>query len=603
MRSIMKHFSKYKIMITSGCLAILFAISMLNGQINPVYVDPIKENPSSSALLIDNSLITYNPIAERVVGALNVQVDLRVFGTTATKVNMTITFSNTTVQNFTLTESPTDIWKYKYIPNPTAPLNTQTFIIAVFDGTKYNVSNVRSFKIYSCAPKVGITLSTTQLYRNNTLQYNITPSDGEDPVSKLTWNIIVKTNLEPGTTFVTNSSSSSGRSLQYWFRADSTLIDGSLGLCYVQVSVTDSDGNNTISKAYFNILNNAPTVKNYTIEFSDTAQTDPEDKELLRVSGSILIKVNITDIDTSNLVTAVMTSLISLKLYAIGPNNYYINFGVISTIYRVANDPVERAHFKCSSTISKSVPAGAYKLYIVPYQVIGAVEANSTVTYDFTLVNNIPNATKIAYTINDLQPAALGLSFQEYERLTFKINVTNCDAEGVTYVKLCLVDAIGVWTNFTFTNPTNNYITFNLRARDLEPGQWIAWVQVIDGDNVQVATLNVMSFDIIPDTFSTILPWLMLLIGIIAGFIVSAAIIGSKYLALKNKRQVSDSEIPVSDVKVQSVKKIDKPKEQIDSQKEKSKPTASQQQSKSTEQKSGIDSSKRQLMRKIEPKK
>jgi len=428
----MKLLYKHLNILAFCCLAVLL-ISMQNVQVNNDNSNNTQQDLSNSAL-IDNSLVTYNSIAERVVGSLNVQVDLRVYGKTATTVNMTITFSNTTVQNITLSESPTDVWKGMYVPNPTAPLGAQSFIVTSYDGTHFNISNSRTFYIYSCAPKVGITLSTTQLYRNNSLQYNITPSDGEDPVSKLSWTINVKTNA--GTILSTNSSVSSGRKLIYWYRAESTYLDANLGSCYVQVTVTDSDGNQTINRAYFNILNNAPTVKSYTIEFSDTPQTDPEDKELLRVSGIMTFKLNVTDIETIDYIDAVTNLKIKLRLYAIGPNNNKVDFA--SKIQRVADQPAEKAHFKCVTSVLKSVPAGAYKLYIVPYQdpVGGSPEVNSTATYDFTIVNNVPNATKITYTINDLQPASLGLSFQEYERLTFKINVTNCDAEGITYVKL-----------------------------------------------------------------------------------------------------------------------------------------------------------------------
>jgi len=400
-------------------------------------------------------------------------------------------------------------------------------------------------------------ISNSDVYRNNSINFNITPSDAEDPINELTWNsTIIRASGDtvlPGTT-------NSELERDYLFL--SNLDDSFLGLYYIEANVLDSDGNSSVNRIYFSVLNNNPEIIWSDVQFSDTETTDPDSNEILRVSGTMEIKVNVSDVDTSDLEAAIDGGDIELRIWAEGADPIPFTSYIETTI----GESGENSDFKCNVTIPAFISKGGYKLFITVYESIDSVDYESTVEYDFTVVNNHPDASLIEYTINDLTPGDVNLlRFQEFEDLHFVINVTGCDPERIELIRLCLINEANEWINFSFqNNPGNNIIEYTMRARDLAPGQWYAYIYITDGDGVEISSGegNTISFDIVADEFSVFLPYLMLIFGIILGLGIGVLLVGLKYVSMKRSYETNVAEqlsAPIIKQKQQKKKSVKQP--------------------------------------------
>lgn len=467
---------------------------------------------------LTNEQIIYDSSVERFFGTWHVTVDLTIdeIHLDAVEVNVTLTFNNGTVQNLTLQENE-DIWSGQYNPDANAPVGVNRFNVTVFDGLSFIYSSNYDFIILNSLPKVEITLNTTELYRGQTLQYNVTPTDAEDPLYLLTWTSAIckaSNHVEMGGSNVSNLLTTSYNGFGKTFPNDQ------LGQYYVQARVIDKEGNSTTVRKYFNVYDNIPQIDEMVLEFSDSEYTNPSNKEVLRGSGTLKFTINVTDVEKTT------TTYPRLKVYTISNKNNSIDFGIFEPIEA---NPVDDYQFSSTLTIPAFMDVGVNYIYFVLYDITFTISRNNTSYQSFTVFNNIPNASKIDFTINNKRTSSGGLIIEEFEEIAFWVNLTNCDVEGLTLVKICLLDKDNKWTNFTFSY-TANTLNYSIRAKDLKAGQWIVYISVVDSDGAQVQTATPMAFDIKIDWFSRFLPYLMLLIGIGAGVGLIAAIFGPRYL-------------------------------------------------------------------------
>ncbi|MHA1338500.1 MAG: hypothetical protein ACTSRZ_01275 [Promethearchaeota archaeon] len=545
--------------------------------------------PDSS--LIQDSQISYNAQVERVLGDLDVYVDLSSSSadphTDATQVNLTISFSNGTVQNITQTSHSNYVWNIKYSPDANAPLGLHSFNITVFNGTNYYYSNNFNFTILDSYPKIAITLSNTTIYRNNTLYFNITPSDAEDSLEDLTWSSgIYKASNDQLLGGTLNSE------LERSYTFLDTFANSELGSYYIQATVTDKEGNSTTVREYFNVLNNIPQIEYVSLIFSDSEYTNPANNELLRGYGNINITVNATDVEKA------LSPSLKLNIKAINSYNVTLDFGSIDPINP---NPTGNYQFNYLLNIPKYRESGQYQLFLTLYEENFGIEYNSTAIYYFTVINNPPNGSLIDFNINGKKSAEQPLTFKEFEDLEFSINVTDADLEGIELVKLCLIDEEGNWMNFSFKYRSNVF-NFTLRARDLTIGQWNAYVYVIDSDGAEAVTQNVIAFDIQRDTFSSYLPYIMLGLGFVAGFIITFLAIGTKYLTIK--RDIENGKLILAEdieekLETTSTKTKRRIKQRIESISSKEKPSKKKEKQKDS-QKIAESKPKKKFIRKLD---
>ncbi|MCP4762655.1 MAG: hypothetical protein GY870_12820 [archaeon] len=508
-------------------------------------------------------------------------------------INVTIGYTNGTAINYTISNTTWYIWELDFTPEANAPLGNTSLNITFNDGSDFQYSENKYFRILNSLPSIGVELSEKSIYRNNTLYFNVTPSDAEDSYADLSWEIELWDS--GGIIDDTNFLARQLENYNYTFNTTSY----NLGDCYVWANVTDKENNSTITTTHFTLLNNAPIIDWLDIEISDSETTDPDADEILRGTGVMNIKLNYTDVDIDD-------CDLEVKAIAVADNTV-INFPDVI-------DTSSEADFSISISISNYQPAGVYSLYLTVYEDTDNT-INVTQTYDFTVINNLPNASLIDFTLNGETPNSVlgGIKIQEYsEQMLFHINVTSCDKEGIDYIKICLRSSDGEWLNFTFENNNGSILDYNMRARDLPAGQWIAYIYVIDSDGAEIGTNSPISFDILADNFTDIIPWIFLFIGVLIGVGLAASFLGSRFFSLRRDyNAIIGSELtPKSSKNRKSVQKqkdsSKKPSKKPDiSEKKKSQkrkiPDEIEKKDENTseEKESTSNKKKRQMMRKI----
>lgn len=558
----MKH--KIQIKLIAVSLIILFSIAAPNlKDLETPEGKNIEEvnfytAPESSQILGEN-ITGFQDTIERVLGVMEIKVDLTGSTIPTKEVNLTIGYSNGASLNYTMTNNTSpDLWEYDFTPLANASLGASMLNVTFHDGSVFQHSSNEVFQIENSVPSIGIMISDAEVYRNNSIYFNITPSDAEDSISELTWNsTIIRASTDLALLGTTTNSE-----LEREHLFSSSFDDSFLGMYYIEAVVKDSDGNSSVNRIYFSVLNNNPEIIWSDIQFSDTETTDPGLNEILRVSGTMEIKINVSDVDKSNLEAAINGGEIELRIWAEGKDTY-----VFSNIIATIGDAGENSDFKCNVTVPAFISKGDYKLFISVFEKINSVDYNSTVEYDFTIVNNLPDASLIEYSINDLTPGETSLlRFQEFDDLDFKINVTGCDPEGIELIRLSLINEENKWFNFTFqNNNVTNIVEFTMRARDLAPGQWYVYIYITDGDGEEISSgagANIFSFDIVGDEFSVFLPYLMLIFGMILGLGIGVLLVGIKYVSMKRNYETSLSEqlsTPITKQKQQKKKSVKQP--------------------------------------------
>lgn len=490
-----------------GLLIVLGSIWEMNNS-SQIQI-PISIVPFSAD--IKNSTITYSSQVQRVVDPFTVRVDLSSYNPDANVVDLTIFYSNATVTNYTMAET-SDIWSRTIYFDYQAPLGDQNFQLSAYNGgLLLNQSVLQPFKILNAVPRMGFDLSNTVIQRNQSIFFNITPTDPENPLHEITWSWqilfgVVEIKSSAGSKQITN--------LSHFFPASTT--NSRLGQYTIKGLISDKNGATTTSYTYFTLQNNVPVISATNITFPGELTST----QLFRQIESFNLKVNVSDVE-------VEADDINLRVYLHSP--YGDRLDVTSRMQR--SSPWE---FVGNISVSKSNPIGEYTCEILAYETINTIEYNTSKTFDFTVVNNLPNPNNISYTINDNIPTGVGLRIKEFEDITFKINVTDVDIEGIEVIRIHLLPQDdGEEIIFYFDNPPNNFLEYSIRAYDLPNGQWITWIYVVDTDGTETHAAVSYSFDILPDQFSKVLPWIMLVIGAIVAFGLSMAVLGTKYVSIK----------------------------------------------------------------------
>lgn len=193
--------------------------------------------PVTAAL--DNSTITYTKEVERVTQEFRVTVDLTgtVYKTITTVVNITFSYSNATQISYDLTEGASDVWSFSKYFGYQAPLGSQSFQVFVGNTTQeFDNSDDMDFEIINSPPRIRFDLSDTTITRNNTLFFNVTPTDAETPYTDLAWSWEILFGIA---TIVPSTSGPEITNLSHFFPANTS--DNRLGEYVIKGVISDDD--------------------------------------------------------------------------------------------------------------------------------------------------------------------------------------------------------------------------------------------------------------------------------------------------------------------------------------------------------------------------
>ena len=187
--------------------------------------------------------------------------------------------------------------------------------------------------------------------------------------------------------------------------------------------------------------------------------------------------------------------------------------------------------FTGTFSIAETRPIGNYRYSLTAKYKDIVVEKISGF---ITVKNNLPKID--GYEINDYDTDE-SISVMYGEDLEFDFDVS--DIEGVAYISLKLENEEG--DDYKITRAYESDLEIVIRTAELITGTWDVNVYVTDTDGVTVGLSDDFNqapqkITIIPDTLSTIFPWVTLVIGIVLGIILS---IGISYHIIKSKKTKS----------------------------------------------------------------
>ncbi len=443
----------------------------------------------------------------------------------ANKTIIQITFKNGDILNDNMTEIPaTNNWTYTYTPkyNDSLGLTVVKFRIYNATGTISNWELLNAFttKInFTIRANCGVNPSLSPEYkRNQILSTNLVIEDSDN----LNWVIsIVDSNV---------------------LSQENTIFIFGKDIFSIQIEINESFAQE--NKLYYLKVN--------LTEKSSNLWAAPyfQFKVLLPVSILASIIFNPTSIfreQSCNLDTKVSYIQNDLRIELIN-----ISFNLIdSGIYIPKLTNKYDGTFKTTFSIDATYPARIYH-YII--KTLYNFEEIEEYTGTISVKNNLPEID--GYEINDYDTDE-SISVNYGEDLVFTFDVF--DIEGVAYITLLLINENN--DKYEISREYEKDLEITVRTEDLITGTWVIYVYVTDTDGATVGLSDNFNsapqeITVIPDTLSDVLPWIMLIIGLIIGILVAT---GITYYTMKSKMLIYKPEEKIEALEKRS-KKEKKPK-------------------------------------------
>ncbi len=440
-------------------------------------------------------------------------------------VYINITYYNGTMFNHSMTKNyQANITYFIFTPEIYDPLGLYNVTFQIFNltwGLQNTQNTITNFTVTNNFPQCAAYLNSTNLYKNQFLKVDISPSDIEDPLSKLNWNITIvdssynfKKAIDPDL-------------LSFTIEIDETFLELNAQY-YVKINVTDADSNHSAHYFGFQVLNSPPEIIISLVSILPSTTVK-------RSTDTVDIKLNVTDVDHDY-------SDINVDLIVEDTNGG-------QTPYTLTNN--EDGSYDVKFTIPATSPLGTYNLKFTARDVKGSTDEY---TGQITVINNPPKI--LGYKINNISTEN-SVIIQYGEDLEFTFNISDVEPiEGLGFVRVCLLNPNNEWFNLSIKYSENASLT--IRTEDLVQGTWYVYVYVIDADGVEVGLdfgLDDAPQEII--IITSLLPifeWIFLIIAVVFGF-------GLGYLVFSiiNSRKKAEVVPPTPSEEAKLKKKIQKP--------------------------------------------
>ena len=485
--------------------------------------DPkVSDGPPLSYIAIDQNATTIYRLFESV----NFSIDT-FFYPNADHALIQIEFSNGSIIDYGMQQTSTDEYSYEFQPKYNAPLGFQNVSFLIYNITNTMLNAHTTFTNFTIVTNYMAVTNSTEYYIGNDLYAELTVNNFSS--YQFGWNVtIVNSTIESEQGNMTNFEHNA---VQVTYNIDNetfhSLLDQTF---YIKLNMTDEiSGRKAAAYFPFQVLNSEPIIDIASIIISPTSVKRAEDCE---------ITLNITDIED-------LPQNLDVDMDIEDPLGNLVT--TITIDYNTENN------FSKVFSISAGRALGKYKLIITAEDQSGGIGSFTT---SLTVTNNLPEIH--SYEINGLS-SDQGLSISYGNDLIFSFNVS--DVEGVAYIKVALLDENNEWYNMT--KDYNGIDTeIKIRTEELITGVWYVYIYVIDDDRATTSLIDdydlaPQAITIIPDALSTYLPWIIFIIGLILGILVSIGIVSRRY-----KLKMGDPKAGSSKKKAISSKKIIKRKEE-----------------------------------------
>ena len=463
-------------------------------------------------------------IIRRAFESINITVDVSAFlSEIANKTYMIISFSNNIDKEYEMTNTSVSHYNYTFTPAYNAPLGFQTVNFLIYNGTSENDRNQlndrTTFTNFTIISNCMVGFNSSEYKRGQSLKADLLVNETIEE-----WNVSIvdekdRLEVDENNFSITENPYQFTLEIDDWFEQLNKFY-------YVKVNMTQ---NNKWAEEYFKfkVVNSNPTIILSTVSLSPTS--------VFRTK-SCSISLNVSDVeDDTN------PAYINVTMVLEDPEGYSASYDLVNN---------KDKSFEKAFSIDATKPAGNYKVSITAKDKYGGTDSYLT---SLTVKNNPPEI--LGFEINDFTLND-SISINYGEDLIFTFNVS--DLEGISLIKVALVDENGEW--FNITREYNENLTITIRTVDLITGTWYVYIYVIDADGTMVGLgddyeMAPQEIKIIPDTLSSIFSWVIFFIGIAIGITIGIVLL---YKVLKFK--LIESQITISKKKTPPPKNSQKKK-------------------------------------------
>lgn len=438
--------------------------------------------------------------------------------------NIQIYFPDNTDETYPMTDLTNDNFTYTYTPGYDAPLGFHKVKFIVYNGTGFILNTQTTISNFTVKSNclIGLDPEKSEYRRGETLETSLIVYDFVPYSFK--WNITVVDNVNEN--------------------IQKNIFNVGNDLFHIKIEINETY--EQMNKNYFIKVNMTDVNNNY----KRTAVAYFQFKVLLPVSILTSIIFNPTSIfreKSCNLDTNVSYIQNDLRIELINVSLTLIDTNINDLLLINNNDGT----FSNTFSVDATYPARKYHYVIKTLYNLEEIEQYKGA---INVKNNPPEID--GYEINDYDTDE-SISVNYGEDLVFEFDVS--DIEGVAYITLLLINEED--DEYEITREYESDLEITVRTAELITGTWEIYVYVTDTDGETVGLDD--DFDtapqkitVIPDTLSNILPWIMLIIGLIIGILVGT---GITYYTMKSKMLIYKPEEKIEALEKRS-KKEKKPK-------------------------------------------
>jgi len=491
----------------------LFALFIIGfSQININSANIQKENyknemiPKTSADTINSSRVFIDKtIVHRGIETLNITYNnTNYYSTPEFNFIANITFSDDSQLNLTLEDPDADdYWTVLFTPS----INNITgdTKITILANSSSGIDNTpalydREFALKNNLPKVGVFMNTTEVYRNETIKIDYLPSDIENNVMDLIWEVEL---FDPTDTYNATLVAYGEKNF-----SSELIIPNSydIGEWRVQAQcwdLEDVDNSSTVNSTFL-VKNNEPVIDNILFQFEDEDPFEAETVDTLDIFRGLdkflTVYVNASDIESNEMkLTILATDPIS------GEN-------LLSNYVNISLDVNNTSHFttNVSFPITSGIGLTELKIIVLEDEIIQEeyiqeifIHNNAPILNNFTINGEFGNQTTI----------------DEGDWLSFMFGAED-DENSIEYVQISILyydDDVVQYLNYS-TSYIGEDTEIVIRGADLKltTGIYIVYAYVFDSDGAS-ATCSTQSFGIQSASRFDATTWLLFIIGVVIG--------------------------------------------------------------------------------------
>ncbi len=375
-----------------------------------------------------------------------------------------------------------------------------------------------------------IQLSKDQIFRNETLEYNVTVAAFGWPLELLNWTVDIQNGSGNLSDYTFATKFNSPQLSNTWFINPASISAGS----YRVVLWIKNGSDETKVYKDFEILNNLPVINSVHA-----------DKNVIKRGDIFNVTVNATDLEIVNLAPNGGDDNIHVRVH------YQNTLGVETWVN--AQNLGYGNYSALISTIGMTSPTGVYTCWasVKDYRpsMEPAKEINST-TFLLTVQNNNPMIDLASNLIvNGQNPLTANISVRMGN--TINVTITASDLENtVSFILIKLKHyETGAWRNYTM-NYLDSPHTLIIDTTDLLEGTWALYFTVIDQDGGSVEPPERPGIEILAEPWTIAGPIVAFIIGMPVGLAIGAALISWR---ARQKATKKPSETPAEEEEVPPV--------------------------------------------------